>query len=431
VQAMADPNHLEILRRGVNFWNQWRKDNPRISPDLSEADLVGVDLRNANFGSDINDITNVTDSVDDLDDLKKLGRSERIGFVQISMGHIVATNFYHADLTSANLDCANLSHADLTWAHLTRTSLRNTALNAARLWFAEFHETEVAGADFTGTVIGWTKFNDTDLAVANGLKNARHVGPSSIGIDTLYRSQGKIPEEFMRGAGVPASFVAQAKDLVAISSFEFSSCFISYSNKDQKFAELLHRDLHRKGVRCWFAPKDLPIGSETRSRIDDAIRRHDKLLVVLSKHSVKSPWVQKEVETTFEKERLHDTVVLFPIRLDDAVMNTDNSWAADIRRMRNIGDFRKWNETSRYTEALDRLLQDLKETSSVSGGPVVPNRKLSEIKEIVSQGFMTGLSKKEIACIAQISMRTVARIFRQLENKRGLQIRNSTPRSKM
>jgi hypothetical protein len=43
---------------------------------------------------------------------------------------------------------------------------------------------------------------------------------------------------------------------------EFFSCFISYSSKDQKFADRLHADLQNKGVRCWFAPHDLPIGAK-------------------------------------------------------------------------------------------------------------------------------------------------------------------------
>ena len=41
---------------------------------------------------------------------------------------------------------------------------------------------------------------------------------------------------------------------------EFYSCFISYSSKDQTFAERLHNDLPDKGVRCWFAPEDMTIG---------------------------------------------------------------------------------------------------------------------------------------------------------------------------
>ena len=60
------------------------------------------------------------------------------------------------------------------------------------------------------------------------------------------------------------------------------------------------------------------------------------------------------------KERKQGRTVLFPIRLDDAVMNTDQAWAADIRRTRHIGDFRNWKDHKRYKTAFDRLLRDLK-----------------------------------------------------------------------
>ena len=55
-------------------------------------------------------------------------------------------------------------------------------------------------------------------------------------------------------------------------------------------------------MRCWFAPEDLKIGDEFRQAIDQAIRIYDKLLLVLSEHSVNSRWVQKEVETAFDEE---------------------------------------------------------------------------------------------------------------------------------
>jgi len=51
-------------------------------------------------------------------------------------------------------------------------------------------------------------------------------------------------------------------------AIQFYSCFISYSTKDQVFAERLHADLQNKGVRCWFAPHDLPIGAKTSDAIE-------------------------------------------------------------------------------------------------------------------------------------------------------------------
>jgi CheY-like chemotaxis protein len=146
----------------------------------------------------------------------------------------------------------------------------------------------------------------------------------------------------------------------APATIEFYSCFISYSSKDHEIAERLYLDLLNKGIKCWFAPEDLKIGERLRLAFDQAIRIHDKLMVLLSENSVGSQWVEKEVETAFERERLESRVVLFPIRLDDTVMNTDQPWAADIRRTRHIGDFRDWKNHDSYKTAFERLLRDLK-----------------------------------------------------------------------
>jgi len=113
-------------------------------------------------------------------------------------------------------------------------------------------------------------------------------------------------------------------------------------------------------VRCWFATEDLKIGDPFRQRIDEAIRRYDKLLVVLSKTSVASTWVESEVEAALERERVAGKTVLFPIRLDEAVMKTGQAWAADIRRKRHMGDFSRWQDHSSYQKAFQRLLRDLR-----------------------------------------------------------------------
>lgn len=103
---------------------------------------------------------------------------------------------------------------------------------------------------------------------------------------------------------------------------QYYSCLISYSSKDGEFVERLHGDLQSKYVRCWFSPENLKIGDEFPVEIDEAVRLSDKLLLVLSENSIESPWVEEEVEAAFEKERQQKRTVLFPIRLDDAIMTT-------------------------------------------------------------------------------------------------------------
>lgn len=53
-------------------------------------------------------------------------------------------------------------------------------------------------------------------------------------------------------------------------------------------------------------------------------------------------------------------VGFFPATLDEAVMDTDQAWPAQLRRTRHIGDFSQWKDHDAYQEAFERLLRDLK-----------------------------------------------------------------------
>jgi|SRR5579859_382158 len=366
---MADEALVKMLtEKGVKVWNEWRESNPYVVPDLSEAYLVGAHLRNANLSVILPYKSAIEDAIekDFADSYRKdWGKATLARTLLVGTTDPFRTNLYHADLTGADLQAADLSFADLTWAHLGRANLRDAKLQGSRLWFSEFQDTELAGANFTGATFGWTKFADTNLGAALGLKEVKHAGPSSIGIDTMFRSEGRVPKQFLISAGVPDSVISSS-NLFKQGLLQYSSCFISYSSRDHKFAERLHADLQSKGVRCWFAPEDLKIGEKFRTRIEESIRLYDKLMVVLSENSIQSTWVEEEVEAALEKERYHPgTTVLFPIRLDDAVMDTKQAWAASLRRTRHIGEFNDWKNHDRYKKAFDRLLRDLKAQDKV------------------------------------------------------------------
>jgi hypothetical protein len=99
-----------------------------------------------------------------------------------------------ANLPTSTLDEAHLVEAHLIEAYLTKAYLR--------------------GADLDRDSIGWTVFGDVDLTTVRGLEAVRHKGPSTIGIDTLYRSQGNILEVFLQGAGVSDKMITYSKSLV-------------------------------------------------------------------------------------------------------------------------------------------------------------------------------------------------------------------------
>ncbi|HEX3105680.1 MAG TPA: toll/interleukin-1 receptor domain-containing protein [Terriglobales bacterium] len=345
---MADEAQVKILKeQGVEAWNRWRQMSTEASLDLRGADLAGVNLRTANLSG-----VNLTGAKLTKADLTQATlTAARLSKADLSQAILIVSELDHADLSEADLDEADLSSTDLSRSDLSETMLLDT----------NFSNTRIDGTAFHNCTMGGTLLANVDLSQAKGLETVKHFAPSTIGIDTIYLSGGNIPEAFLRGAGVPEPFIINMKSLVtAMSPIEFYSCFISYSSKDQEFAERLNADLRSKNVRCWFAPEDLKIGDKLRPSLDEAIRLHDKLMVLVSENSVSSKWVEKEVETAFEKERREKRTVLFPIRLDGAVMETNEAWAADIRRTRHIGDFTDWKNHDSYKKAFERLLRDLK-----------------------------------------------------------------------
>jgi hypothetical protein len=320
---MANSEHLAKLKEGVEAWNDWRKANTEIVPDLSDADLSDANLRWAHLkGARLNSAT------------------------------LIGASLIGATLTRANLTAANLGGADLRAATLAGANLR-----AANL----------SGADLTGAMITQTTFAANDLSNVKGLEKVRHYGPSTIGIDTLYRSRGKIPLAFLRGAGVPDNFIEYMGSLTG-KALEFYSCFISYSTKDQEFADRLYADLQNKGVRCWFAPHDIQAGKKIHEQIDEAIRRYERLLLILSTNSMNSPWVKTEIRKARKREIEEKGRILFPvsivpftdIRMWESFYADEGIDLAEEIREYYIPDFSDWKNHDRYAEGLKKLLGGLK-----------------------------------------------------------------------
>lgn len=148
---------------------------------------------------------------------------------------------------------------------------------------------------------------------------------------------------------------------------EYYSCFISYSWKDKEFAAKLHDDLQGVGVRCWLDGKDLRVGDRLADQIDRAIQAHDKVLLVLSQGSVQSSWVKVELRNALRLEQERRKTVLFPLRLDDTLLEISGP---DFDRLREkyITDFSDWSDEEKYRRAFSRLVRDLAISASVESG---------------------------------------------------------------
>ena len=335
----ANQQHLDILAKGVETWNAWRGDNCAIRPSLRGAALSGVNLIGA-----------------------------KLYWADLTRADLTRADLRSSDLSGANLTYANLSRADLSRANLSQANLNGTSLIEADVSHANLHDanltsTCVNNANFKGAVVSYTNFCGRRFPHSERLASIHHSGPSTIGLDTIHRSGGQILEAFLRGAGVPQNFIKFIKSLPA-ETLDFFSVFISYSTKDQVFADRLHADLQAKGVRCWFAPHDIQGGRKIHDQIDEAIKVYDKLLLILSDASMNSNWVKTEIANARAKEEQQKRQMLFPItmvpydrirswKLPDAHTGIDS--AREIREY-FVPDFSNWKDHDSYTKAFGRLV---------------------------------------------------------------------------
>ena len=252
-----------------------------------------------------------------------------------------------------------------------RTMCPSADLSKADLWEADLSEahlqgTDLNGVDLTGACFYETFFSNTNLTAAKGLDTCHHLGPSTLDHRTLVRS-GPLPLVFLHGGSLPEALIVYLPALLN-EPLQYYSCFISSVSPDQEFAERLHADLQNKGVRCWFAPHDIQGGRKLHEQIDQAIRLHERLLLILSAYSMQSEWVNTEIETARQREVREKRRVLFPVRLvpfealrawECFDAHTGKDSAREIREY-FIPDFSDWKHHDAYQPAFARLLRDLK-----------------------------------------------------------------------
>ena len=395
---MANPEHLKVLKKGVKAWNAWRKMNAQEHIDLSNRNLSDRDFSRANFSH------------------AYLGDADLCG-VNFTNADLIGANLSHAKLWGANLSHADLKGANLYFADLFEADIRNADLNGTNLWRANLEDANLEDTDlrdaflfmanlvdanlkganlsraealgvnfnrailekckFNKAIIGWTTFDNLDLRDVIGLENVIHRAPSTVGIDTIYKSQGVIPDNFLEDAGVPEEIIDIARSIRNGPPIQWHSCCISYSTKDEEFVQRLHSRMREANMRVWCAAKDLKGGRKLHEQVFEAIQTHDRLLIVLSEHSIQSEWVMTEIRKARETEKKEKRRKLFPIRLTDFETlrdwtcfdaDTGKDLAVEVREY-FIPDFSNWKvladgHPAAFESAFARLKKDLEAENS-------------------------------------------------------------------
>jgi uncharacterized protein YjbI with pentapeptide repeats len=355
---------LKLLKggtEGVAEWNRRRKAGESI-PNLYKFKLIGADLSGAN-----------------------LAEADLRG-AELGSSYLSRASFQETNLGNANLRDAQLIEAFLRQANLNKADLCGANLSGAYLSGADFSRANLSGANLKECACGGGVFAHLDLSEVLGLDSGRHLSPSTIGTDTLLLSKGKIPEAFLRGCGLsPWEVLSQrlySPELTpaGLSELQYqifdawtkgrsmlNGCFISYSWKDTKMVENLRNRLLAEGINVWLDRHDMNAGV-IQDQVWRAIQVHHVVIIVLSKDSGESDWVENELEMARNKEKEQERPVLCPIALDDtwkeklAAKDRPGDPSRQLWRtlqQKLIVDFSGW-ETKRFDEPFQKLVRGLK-----------------------------------------------------------------------
>ena len=371
---MANQEQVAMLKRSVEAWNQWRKDHPDIEIDLMGASLTKMNLNKANLSRAHLNFANLSRA-------------------QLSGAQLINTDLMRADLSRAHLDFADLSGADLMRAQLINTNLTDSDLTGthlggahlggadlsrAHLKFTDFSRAHLNGAIFEKAICSGTIFGNLDLSATKGLATVRHLSPSILGVDTIFRSKGTISQTFLRGCGVPESLITALPSMLE-EAVQFNSCFISYSAVDKEFAKRLHDRLQGAGVRCWLDEHPLIPGDKLHPTIFEAIRVYDKVILCCSETALKSWWIGKEFEIMIDKEEDYHATLLIPLALDNCLLEPSSTeWIiGEIRKKWSVQSFVNWKDHDAFEAAFEKVVKALR---TDGGKPPPPPSKLTKRK---------------------------------------------------
>jgi len=146
--------------------------------------------------------------------------------------------------------------------------------------------------------------------------------------------------------------------------------FVSYSHRDNDFAQLLRTELHNAGIQSWLAQENLKAGEDWKEGIDDAIKKSFALVVIISPSSDQSKYVTYEWALAYglgisiipilyknleSPQKLHPR--LESLQYEDFTSNTNRPWLRIVTRLREIYSERARNDNleSKIVEAIQAL----------------------------------------------------------------------------
>lgn len=164
-----------------------------------------------------------------------------------------------------------------------------------------------------------------------------------------------------------------------------SKIFLSHTSADKPFVKKLAADLRNNGHTVWIDEAEINIGDSLIGKIREGLDSVDYVAAVLSKASIKSKWVEKELEIASNKEIKEKKVIVLPLIIEHVVM-------PGFLEGKLYGDF---SDESKYDDTLQLLLRSLGDSKHIDKSKEeleVIKKELSEAKKVI-EGHVKAINK--------------------------------------
>ena len=332
----CDFRMADLSGANLNGAHLFRASLPRAN--LIGAQLAGCSLTRSNLASGILSHANL--------------KGADLSYASLPYANLQRADLSGANLTSADLSWSNVSGANLQGATLTTTSLMMADLTGADLRGAKIVRAGLDSAILHQASAGGTLFANCDLRMVIGLETMNHAAPSTVAIDTLANSGGRIPREFLIGAGIAEPLIA-AQEVMRAERRTFPTTLLVASMPDRELAERLRQSLRNSQIPAWILyPDDEDALNTGESSLDYTVF-FDRLALVCTDSALENPLTSRYFAELARAEKQSNSAPLTALACGDLVFQRQDRLCRQLRDGKCL-DFRDGEEA-----ALETLVRQL------------------------------------------------------------------------
>lgn len=275
---MANEDILNILKKGVQVWNEWIRKQRAEESEAWEL-----------YREEYSDVIAESDGP----------------YYYPDEPEPLTIDLCDVDLSGIDLANADLCGVNLRGAKFIKAKLVGTELRGANLSDADFSHANLSYTDFSGAVLANTKFTSANLKRTKFDKSDLFRMPKR---SFVYEISTKDSQE---QAQPPPSDEKYTRPL---------KVFLCHSSRDKGVVGELYRRLCAVRIDPWLDEEKILPGQNWKLEIEKAVRDVDVVIVCLSNDSIsKKGFVQKEITIALDvaDEQPEGQIFLIPVKLED------------------------------------------------------------------------------------------------------------------